>query len=136
MNIIKKKCKFIKVGVNTLFRSDICFSEYFLAVEIDDKGHTDRDHTFEKRRQKAFKKNGCKFIRINTSNAKNAYDLDYEAGNVEAFIDEFKNEKIEKIAKKLKEKKEKEKDKELKEKLEKEIKKNRKRNERKTRKRS
>ena len=40
------------------------------------------------------KKLGCKFIRINTSNAKNGYDLDYEFGNVQAFIDEFKNKKI------------------------------------------
>ena len=42
------------------------------------------------------KKLGCKFIRINTSNAKNGYDLDYEIGNIEAFIDEFKNKKIKK----------------------------------------
>ena len=39
------------------------------------------------------KKLGCKFIRINTSNAKNDYDLDYEVGNIETFIDEFKNKK-------------------------------------------
>ena len=35
-----------------------------------------------------------KFIRINTSNAKNGYDLHYEFGNVQAFIEEFKNKKI------------------------------------------
>ena len=40
------------------------------------------------------KKLGCKLIRINTSNAKIGYDLDYEIRNVEAFIDEFKNKKI------------------------------------------
>ena len=39
------------------------------------------------------KKLSCKFIRINTSNAKNCYELDYEVGNVRAFIDEFKNKK-------------------------------------------
>ena len=39
------------------------------------------------------RKFGCKFIRINTSNAKNGYDLDYEVGNIEAFIVEFKNKK-------------------------------------------
>ena len=34
---------------------------------------------FEEKRQEApEKKLGCKFIRINTSNAKNSYDLDYE----------------------------------------------------------
>ena len=54
-----------------LFRIDIYFSEYSLAVEIDEKGHTDRDFIFEEKRQKALeKKLGCKFIRINTSNAK------------------------------------------------------------------
>ena len=72
----------------------------FLAVEIDEKGHTDRDIIFEEKRQKALeKKLGCKFIRINTSNAKNGYDLDYEVGNVQAFIDEFKNKKIKKLEK-------------------------------------
>ena len=84
----KNGCKYI------LFRIDIYFSECFLAVEIDEKGHTDRDIIFEEKRQKALeKKLGCKFIRINTSNAKNGYDLDYEVGNIEAFIDEFKNKK-------------------------------------------
>ena len=96
INTMKKKiqvdnngCKYI------LFRIDIYFSECSLAVEIDEKGHTDRDLIFEEKRQKALeKKLGCKFIRINTSNAKNGYDLDYEVGNVQAFIDEFKNKKI------------------------------------------
>ena len=44
--------------------------------------------------------------RISTSNAKNGYDLDYEVGNVQAFIDEFKNKKIKNLEKKfIKEKK-------------------------------
>ena len=33
-------------------------------------------------------------MRINTSNAKNGYDLDYEVGNVHTFIEKFKNKKI------------------------------------------
>ena len=40
-----------------LFRIDIYFTEYFLAVEIDEKGHTDREIIFEKKRQKALEKN-------------------------------------------------------------------------------
>ena len=77
-----------------LFKIDVYLNKFLLAVEIDEKGHTDRDLIFEEKRQKALeKKLGCKFIRINTSNAKNGYDLDYEVGNIEAFIDEFKNEK-------------------------------------------
>ena len=72
----------------------------FLAVEIDEKGHTDKEIIFEEKRQKALeKKLGCKFIRINTSNAKNGYDLDYEVGNAQAFIDESKNKKMKKLEK-------------------------------------
>ena len=87
-------CKYI------LFRIDIYFSECFLAVEIDEKGHTDRDIFEEKRQEALEKKLGCKFIRINTSNAKNGYHLDYEVGNVQGLIDEFKNKKIKKLEKK------------------------------------
>ena len=35
-----------------LFRIDVCFTEYLLAVEIDEKDHTDRDLIFEEKRQK------------------------------------------------------------------------------------
>ena len=117
INTVKK----IQVDKNgrkyILFRIDIYYSEYSLAVEIDEKGHTDRDFIFEEKRQKALeKKLGCKFIRINTSNVKNGYDLDYEVGNVQAFIDEFKNKKIKKLEKQLI------KEKEMREKLEKELK--------------
>ena len=85
-----------------LFRIDIYFSEYSLAVEIDEKGHTDRDFIFEEKRQKTFeKKLGCKFIRINTSSVKNGYDLDYEVGNIEIFIDEFKIKKIKELEKEI-----------------------------------
>ena len=88
----------------------------FLAVEIDEKGHTDRDIIFEEKRQVALeKKLGCKFIRINTSNAKNGYDLGYEVANVQAFIYEFKSKKIKKLEKQLK------KEKEMREKLEKQL---------------
>ena len=58
----KNGCKYI------LFRIDIYFTKYSLAIEIDEKGHTDRDLIFEEKRQKALEKNlNCKFIRINTS---------------------------------------------------------------------
>ena len=39
-----------------LFRIDIYSSECFLAVEIDEKGHTDRDIIFEEKRQKVLEK--------------------------------------------------------------------------------
>ena len=61
-----------------LFRIDVCFTECLLAVEIDEKGHTDRDLIFKEKRQKVLEeKLGCEFIRINTS--KESYDADYEA---------------------------------------------------------
>ena len=73
-----------------------------MAVEIDENGHTDRDIIFEEKRQEALeKKIVCKFIRINTSNAENSYDLGYEVGNVQAFIDAFKNKKIKQLEQKI-----------------------------------
>ena len=60
-----------------LFTIDVCFNKFLLGVEIDEKGPTDRDLIFEENRQEPLdKKLGCKFIRINTSNAKHGYDLD------------------------------------------------------------
>ena len=85
----KNGCKYIS------FRIDVYFNKFLLAVEIDEKGHTDRDLLFEEKRQKVLeKKLGCKFIRISTSNAKNGYDLDYKVGYIEAIINVFKNKKI------------------------------------------
>ena len=51
-----------------LFRIDVYFTEYLLAVEIDEKVHKDRELIFEEERQKALEKRlGCEFIRINMS---------------------------------------------------------------------
>ena len=77
-------------------------------MEIDEKGHTDRDLNFEKKRQKALRKNlNCEFIRINTS--KENYDADYEASRIQTFISKFKDKEkenkikeLEDITKKLK----------------------------------
>ena len=76
-----------------LFRIDVYFTEYCLTVEIDEKGHTDRDPIFEQERQKALeKKLSCTFIRFNTSKEK--FDADYEASKIQTFISQFKNNKI------------------------------------------
>ena len=40
-----------------MFRIDIYFAKYCLAVEIDEKGHADRDLIFEQKRQEALEKN-------------------------------------------------------------------------------
>ena len=40
-----------------LFRINVYFIEYFLAVETDEKGNTDRYPIFENKRQEALEKN-------------------------------------------------------------------------------
>ena len=53
INIMKKK-KVDKSGCRyILFRIDVYFNKLLLAVEIDEKDHTDRDLIFEKKRQEA-----------------------------------------------------------------------------------
>ena len=102
IQVDKNGCKYI------LVRFDVYFHKLLLAVEIDEKGHTDRDLIFEEKRQEALeKKFGCKCIGINASNAKNGYDLDNEVGNIEALIDQFKNKKIKELENKINQKQEK-----------------------------
>ena len=73
-----------------LFRIDVYLIEYYLAVEIDEKGHTDRDLIFEEKRQVALEeKFGCKFITINT--CKEGYDAGCEASRIQTFISKFKD---------------------------------------------
>ena len=84
-----------------LFRIDIYFTEYFLAVEIDEKGHTDRDLIFEEKRQKALeKKLNCEFIRINTS--RENYDASYEASRIQTFISNSNKNKIKELEDEIK----------------------------------
>ena len=84
-----------------LFGIDNYFTEYFLAVEIDGKGHTDRDLIFEEKRQNTLeKKLNCTFIRINTS--KENYDADYEASRIQTFISNFNKNKIKQLEDKIK----------------------------------
>ena len=75
-----------------MFRIDNYFTKYCLAIEIDEKGHTDRDLIFEEKKQKALeKKLNCTFIRINTT--KENFDRDYEASRIQTFISKFKDNK-------------------------------------------
>ena len=86
------------MGIKTLFRIDIYFTNYLLAVQVDGKGHTDRDLIFEEKRQEALgKKLDCTFIRIHAS--KKGYNEHYEASRVQTFISEFKNKKFKKFVK-------------------------------------
>ena len=50
MNITKKIQTDENGSKYILFRIDIYFTKYFLAIEIDEKGLTDRDLIFEERR--------------------------------------------------------------------------------------
>ena len=94
MLIFMNTAKKIQVDDNDkeyiLFRIDIYFTEYSLVVEIDEKGHTDRDLIYEQKRQKPLeKKLNCTFIRINTS--RENFDADYEASEIQTFISQFKD---------------------------------------------
>ena len=51
IQVDKNGCKYI------LFRIDVYFNKFLIAVEINEKGHTDRDLIFEENRQKALEKN-------------------------------------------------------------------------------
>ena len=58
ISIMGKKQKVDEKEYNfVLFRIDLYFSEYDLAVEIDEKGHTDIYLVAENKRQKALEKN-------------------------------------------------------------------------------
>ena len=95
VSIIKKIQVDDKDQQYILFRIDIYLTEYCLAVETDEKGHTDRDLIFEEKRQKAIeKKLNCKFIIINTS--KEIFDVDYEVTRIQVFISQFKDNEIKK----------------------------------------
>ena len=54
MNIMKKKN--LNGRKYILFRIDVYFDEFLLAIEIDEKGHTDRDLTFEKKKTRSIRK--------------------------------------------------------------------------------
>ena len=72
---------------------------YYLKL-IYEKGHTDRNLIFEKKRLKALEKKILQFIRINTN--KKGYDTDYDASRIQLFICKIKDRKLKKLNKKLK----------------------------------
>ena len=104
---IIKKIQFDSNGKKyILFRIDLYFTKYCLAVEIDEKGHADRDLIFEQKRQEALeKKLNCTFIKFNTSKEK--FDVNYEASRIQTFISQFEDNKIKEIDNKNKELKDK-----------------------------
>ena len=63
------------------YRTDAYFSNYKLAIEVDEQEHKDRDIDYEIQRQKALEKElGCEFIRINP--AKENFNIFVEIGKI------------------------------------------------------
>ena len=74
-----------------LFKTDIYFSNYSLAVSIDED--EDKDLIFELKRRKVLDEElGCKSIKVYASK-----DLDYEISSIQCFINEFKDNKIKEL---------------------------------------
>ena len=101
----KKKYKLIKMGGNVFYLELMFTLIIFYQQQNLKKKNILTEILFLRKKVKKHqkKKLGSEFIRIDTSNAKNGYDLDYEVGNIEAFIDEFKNKKIKKLEDRIKE---------------------------------
>ena len=51
----------------------------------------------KKRQEVLDQKLDCKFIRINTSDARRSYDTDYDVSKIQAFISKFKDGKIKEL---------------------------------------
>ena len=104
------------------YQIDFQFSEHKLAIEVDEKGHTNRDEKREDEREEKIREElGCKFIRIKLD-AENYIFL--EIGKLKGYIAQSnKDTEIKEIKKKLEKEKEaerkelKDKNKELKTKI-------------------
>ena len=80
------------------YRTDFTFKKHMLVVEIDEKGHADRDPDYEKKRPKKLEKLSYYFIKINPVK-KGFYDYK-EFGRVSAYIAESIKKQTEKSTKK------------------------------------
>ena len=68
------------------YRADFTFKKHMLVVEIDEKGHVERDPDYEKKTQKELEKLGYYLFRINPN--KPGFDDYEEFGIVSAYIAE------------------------------------------------
>ena len=67
------------------YKIDAYFEKHKLAIEIDERGHNDRDLECEVERQKAIEEElNCKFIRINP--AKEDFDIFFEIDRIQTFV--------------------------------------------------
>ena len=82
-----------------IYQIDLYFPEHKLAIEVDEKGHTDRNINNEIERQKAIEeKIKCKFIRINHD--AEIYDIFVEIGKTHNHIIESTKKLTKKSTKK------------------------------------
>lgn len=66
MKVFQAKNILLQHYVLEAYRIELYFPEYKLAVEVDEKGHKDRNEHKENERESAIKERlGCTFIRIN-----------------------------------------------------------------------
>ena len=84
------------------YPTDLYSLDYKLAVEIDERGHLDRNEDKQKERENKIKETlKCKFVRINPDRKK--FDVFVEIGKKNDIIDEIiekrKNESIDNIKK-------------------------------------
>ena len=87
---------------NERLRTDMYFSEHKFAVEIDEKGHTDRNQDEKNERQTKIEKHSdCKFFhRINPD--AEGFDIFLEIGKIQNYITQSNEEKLKsKFAKEL-----------------------------------
>ena len=80
------------------YRNGFTFKKHMLVVEVDEKGHVDRDPDYEKKRQKELEKLGYYLIRINPD--KPGFDDFEELGRLNAYIAESIKKQAKKQTKK------------------------------------
>ena len=80
------------------YRTDFTFKKHMLVVEIDEKGHVDRDPDYERKRQKELEKLDYHLIRINPD--KPGFDDYEEFGRVSSYIAESIKKQTKKSTKK------------------------------------
>ena len=75
-----------KILENERGRTDMYFSEHKGVVEIDEKGHTDRNQNEENERQIKIEKHpGCKFFRRINTDAE-SFDVFFEISKIQNYI--------------------------------------------------
>ena len=99
----KEKIWFYKDGAEfIIFKIDVYFDKFSLAIDIDTESLTNRELVFEEKRIHELKvKLNCNFIVINSFNTRNGYHSDYEISEIVSFIDEYKNKKMEELEDKI-----------------------------------